>query len=43
MMITIDELWISENLMDWKKALQRYWEFVKPSNIALEHGSASDE
>ena len=37
MMITIDELWNSENPMVWKKALQRYWEFVKSSNITLEH------
>lgn len=36
-MITIDELWNSANPDIWEKALQRYWEFVKPSNIALEH------
>jgi hypothetical protein len=36
-MITINELWNSADLAVWEKALQRYWEFVKPSNIALEH------
>jgi len=36
-MITIDELWSSANPAIWQKALQRYWEFVKSSNIALEH------
>jgi len=36
MMITIDELWNSKDPKVWEKALQRYWEFVKPSNIALE-------
>lgn len=36
-MITIDELWNSANPEVWGKALQRYWEFVKLSNIALEH------
>jgi hypothetical protein len=36
-MITIDDLWNSADPAVWKKALQRYWEFVKSSNIALEH------
>lgn len=35
--ITIDDLWKSTMPADWGKALQRYWEFVKSSNIALEH------
>ena len=35
-MITIDELWKSANSDIWEKALQRYWNFVKSSNIALE-------
>jgi len=37
MMITIDELWNSANPEVWEKSLQRYWKFVKSSNIALEH------
>ena len=36
-MITIDELWDSTIPADWERALQRYWDFVKASNIALEH------
>lgn len=36
-MITIDKLWNSTAPVVWENALQRYWEFVKPSNIALEH------
>lgn len=36
-MITIDRLWNSASPEVWEKALQRYWEFVKSSNIALEH------
>ena len=37
MMITIGELWNSANPYVWEKALQRYWEFVKSSNVELEH------
>ena len=36
-MITVDELWNSSDSWVWRKALERYWEFVKPANIALEH------
>ena len=35
-MITIDELWNSSDSQLWKKALHSYWEYVKPSNLALE-------
>jgi hypothetical protein len=30
------ELWNGNDPNLWKKALNRYWEFVKPSNLALE-------
>jgi hypothetical protein len=30
------ELWNSNDPHLWKKALNRYWKFVKPSNLALE-------
>ncbi len=36
LMITIDSLWNSRNEDDWKRALQNYWNFVHPGNIALE-------
>jgi len=36
-LISVDDLWNSENPVVWENALQRYWEFVKPSNVALEH------
>lgn len=36
MIISIDELWNSKNPEVWEKVLLRYWEFVKPSNTALE-------
>jgi len=35
--MTINELWDSTIPADWENALLRYWEFVKPSNIVLEH------
>ena len=35
-MITIDSLWNSRNEDDWNSALQNYWNFVRPGNIALE-------
>jgi hypothetical protein len=36
MVTVIGELWNSSNPAAWEKALQRYWEYVKPSNIELE-------
>jgi energy-coupling factor transporter ATP-binding protein EcfA2 len=30
------EMWNSNDPTLWKRALNRYWEFVKPSNLALE-------
>jgi hypothetical protein len=35
-MITIDKLWESNNEHDWKIALEHYWSFVRPENLALE-------
>lgn len=35
-MLTVDELWNSSDSKSWNEALQRYWEFVKPANRALE-------
>jgi hypothetical protein len=35
-MFTIDELWHSSDSGTWQKALKRYWEFVKPTNVTLE-------
>ena len=36
-MITINNLWESNNEHDWKTALEHYWSFVRPENIELEH------
>lgn len=35
-MITINNLWESNNERDWKTALEHYWSFVRPENIELE-------
>lgn len=35
-MITINNLWESNNEHDWKIALENYWSFVRPENIELE-------
>jgi hypothetical protein len=35
-MITINNLWESNNEDDWKVALENYWSFVRPENIELE-------
>lgn len=35
-MITIAELWHSRNPQAWEDALQRYWNFIKPTNLELE-------
>ncbi|MCC6683418.1 MAG: hypothetical protein IT445_21185 [Phycisphaeraceae bacterium] len=35
-MLTIDKLWNSNDSSVWDTALRRYWDFVKPANIALE-------
>ena len=36
-MITINNLWESNNEHDWKSALEHYWSYVRPENIELEH------
>lgn len=36
-MLSIDDLWKSNNEQDWKIALEHYWSFVRPQNIKLEH------
>lgn len=35
-MIAINNLWSSTNEEDWKRALENYWNFIRPGNIALE-------
>ena len=35
-MPTLDELWKSSDSKSWHDALQRYWDFVTPVNLALE-------
>jgi len=35
-MLTISELWRSTDSSAWEAAIQRYWQFVKPCNLALE-------
>ena len=35
-MLTIDELWQSPDHSVWTAALDRYWCFVQPANLALE-------
>lgn len=35
-MITINNLWESNNEYDWKIALENYWSFVRPENVELE-------
>jgi hypothetical protein len=32
----VGTLWNSGNQERWKRALERYWDFVKPANLALE-------
>lgn len=32
----ISDLWAHGNSHDWELALERYWDFVKPSNLTLE-------
>lgn len=36
-MIGMSELWHRGAANDWALALERYWDFVKPENVALEH------
>src|SRR6266404_9205111 len=33
----ISELWYSRDPAEWEKALERYWVFVQPRNVDLEH------
>ena len=35
-MKTVAEIWYSTDRRDWDRALERYWEFVQPANVALE-------
>jgi hypothetical protein len=35
-MITINNLWKSNNENDWKIGLENYWSYVRPGNIELE-------
>jgi hypothetical protein len=35
-MIPIADLWVSTNPKAWENALERYWNFVQPRNLALE-------
>jgi hypothetical protein len=35
-MLSVTELWYSVDPVDWDQALLRYWQFVKPRNLALE-------
>ncbi len=35
-MPTIDELWHSNDPQVWAAALERYWDYVQPANLALE-------
>src|SRR5688572_5986904 len=35
-MITINNLWESNDEHDWKIALENYWSFVQPKNMELE-------
>jgi len=35
-MITINNLWESNNEHDWKTAIEHYWSFVRPENVELE-------
>ena len=36
-MMQISDLWRSADPKAWDEALQRYWDFVQPKNLALEH------
>jgi len=35
-MLTAAELWNSSDFRAWQNALERYWDFVKPTNVCLE-------
>ncbi len=36
-MTKIQNLWQSEDSATWEDALSKYWDYVKPENLALEH------
>ena len=36
-MTRIQSLWQSEDSATWEDALSKYWDYVKPENLALEH------
>jgi len=33
---TVAELWHTADVLEWHRALERYWSLVKPANLALE-------
>lgn len=35
-MLAINDLWDSVDELEWKDALERYWNYVKPENLELE-------
>ena len=35
--LPISALWYSRDQAEWKHALERYWTFVQPANLELEH------
>ena len=41
MVVDIAGLWDSGDRTRWDEALGRYWDFVRPANIALEQRMAS--
>lgn len=34
--MNINSIWHSKNIIDWDKALEHYWDYVKPDNMAIE-------
>ena len=40
-MTGINQLWHSGILQEWLRALERYWEFVRPANLELERSMES--
>ena len=35
--LPISKLWYSRDAAEWNRALERYWQFVQPANLELEH------
>jgi hypothetical protein len=40
-MMQIGDLWFSRDPRAWEDALDRYWSFVRPENLALERSLSS--